>query len=122
MCPILKSCWSANIHKLSSTILVGFHGLKLWKYSDRSGFFFNSGGSFPFTVGRIEHGFNVRPDLCACDNKVKPTKYLGQIYTDSLVHDKRAMELLIDVIGKVGTVFLQLKKKRMNQMNCWSKL
>ncbi len=39
--------------------------------------------------------------MCACDNKVKPTKYLGQIYTDSLVHDKRAMELLIDVIGEV---------------------
>jgi aminocarboxymuconate-semialdehyde decarboxylase len=27
--------------------------------------FAHGGGSFPITVGRIEHGFNVRPDLCA---------------------------------------------------------
>ena len=32
--------------------------------------FAHGGGSFPFTIGRIEHGFNVRPDLCAIDNDV----------------------------------------------------
>ena len=63
----------------------------------------SSGGSFPFTIGRIEHGFNVRPDLCACDNKVNPRDYLGRIYTDSLVHDPRALQLLVDVIGEVST-------------------
>ena len=62
-----------------------------------------SGGSFPFTIGRIEHGFNVRPDLCACDNNVNPRKYLGQIYTDSLVHDPAALKLLVDVIGEVSS-------------------
>ncbi|XP_050418327.2 2-amino-3-carboxymuconate-6-semialdehyde decarboxylase isoform X1 [Patella vulgata] len=62
--------------------------------------FAHGGGAFPFTVGRIEHGFNVRPDLCATDNNISPRQYLGQIYTDSLVHDKRALELLTDVIGK----------------------
>jgi aminocarboxymuconate-semialdehyde decarboxylase len=25
----------------------------------------HAGGSFPYTMGRIEHGYNVRPDLCA---------------------------------------------------------
>ncbi|BFZ02170.1 hypothetical protein BsWGS_05209 [Bradybaena similaris] len=58
------------------------------------------GGSFPFTVGRIEHGFNVRPDLCATENSVNPRNYLGMIYTDSLVHDADAMKLLVNVIGK----------------------
>lgn len=62
---------------------------------------FSLGGSFPFTIGRIEHGFQVRPDLCAVDNKVNPRKYLGSFYTDSLVHDPIALKLLIDVIGKV---------------------
>jgi aminocarboxymuconate-semialdehyde decarboxylase len=33
--------------------------------------FAHGGGSFPLTIGRIEHGFNVRPDLCAIDNKDK---------------------------------------------------
>ncbi|TMS06571.1 Cyclin-T2 [Larimichthys crocea] len=55
---------------------------------------------FPFTVGRIEHGHQVRPDLCAVDNNISPRKYLGSFYTDSLVHDPIALKLLLDVIGK----------------------
>ncbi|XP_077176348.1 2-amino-3-carboxymuconate-6-semialdehyde decarboxylase isoform X2 [Paroedura picta] len=62
--------------------------------------FAHGGGSFPFTLGRISHGFKVRPDLCALDNKIDPKKYLGSFYTDSLVHDPHALKLLIDVIGK----------------------
>lgn len=34
--------------------------------------FAHGGGAFPFTIGRIEHGFNVRPDLCAVENNVNP--------------------------------------------------
>ncbi|KAK2850435.1 hypothetical protein Q7C36_009218 [Tachysurus vachellii] len=62
--------------------------------------FAHGGGAFPYTVGRIEHGFNVRPDLCATDNKNNPRKYLGSFYTDSLVHDSLALQLLVNVIGK----------------------
>ena len=61
-----------------------------------------AGGSFPFTVGRISHGFSMRPDLCAQDNPTNPKKYLGSFYTDSLVHDPLALKLLTDVIGKVS--------------------
>ncbi|XP_075037060.1 2-amino-3-carboxymuconate-6-semialdehyde decarboxylase [Mixophyes fleayi] len=62
--------------------------------------FAHGGGAFPFTVARINHGFNVRPDLCAVDNQEAPQKYLGSFYTDSLVHDPRALKLLVDVIGQ----------------------
>ncbi|XP_013402157.1 2-amino-3-carboxymuconate-6-semialdehyde decarboxylase, partial [Lingula anatina] len=62
--------------------------------------FAHGGGAFPYTIGRIEHGFNVRPDLCATENSVNPRKYLGQIYTDSLCHDPLALKLLVDVMGK----------------------
>ncbi|KAF3842900.1 hypothetical protein F7725_001749 [Dissostichus mawsoni] len=62
--------------------------------------FAHGGGSFPFTIGRIEHGHKVRPDLCAVDNDISPRKYLGSFYTDSLVHDPIALKLLTDVIGK----------------------
>uniref|UniRef100_A0A665VIR3 2-amino-3-carboxymuconate-6-semialdehyde decarboxylase n=1 Tax=Echeneis naucrates TaxID=173247 RepID=A0A665VIR3_ECHNA len=62
--------------------------------------FAHGGGSFPFTVGRIDHGHIVRPDLCAVDNKISPRKYLGSFYTDSLVHDTSALKLLVDVIGR----------------------
>lgn len=34
--------------------------------------FAHGGGAFPYTIGRIEHGFNVRPDLCATENTVNP--------------------------------------------------
>lgn len=61
-----------------------------------------TGGSFPFTIGRIEHGHRVRPDLCAVDNTISPRKYLGSFYTDSLVHDPIALKLLIEIIGKVS--------------------
>ena len=30
------------------------------------------GGSFPYTIGRIAHGFDVRPDLCGVENNVSP--------------------------------------------------
>jgi len=62
--------------------------------------FAHGGGSFPFTIGRIEHGFNVRPDLCAIDNNVNPREYLGKFWIDSLVHDPKALNYIIDVIGK----------------------
>ncbi len=32
--------------------------------------FAHGGGSFPGTIGRIEHGFNVRPDLCASRTQI----------------------------------------------------
>ncbi len=61
--------------------------------------FAHGGGSFPFTLGRIEHGFESRPDLCAIDNKKAPSKYLGHFYLDSLVHDEKALRYLLDLVG-----------------------
>lgn len=61
--------------------------------------FSHGGGSFPFTIGRIEHGFNVRPDLVATDNKVNPRNYLGKFYLDSLVHDRTALKYLTELMG-----------------------
>lgn len=61
--------------------------------------FSHGGGSFPFTIGRIEHGFNVRPDLVAVDNNVNPRDYLGKFYLDSLVHDEMALKYLVDLVG-----------------------
>ncbi len=61
--------------------------------------FAHGGGSFPATVGRIEHGFNVRPDLCAVDNDVNPKEYLGKFYLDSLLHDEAMLDYVVDLIG-----------------------
>ena len=62
--------------------------------------FAHGGGSFPATIGRIEHGFNVRPDLCAIDNKVNPRDYLGNFYLDSLVHEPKMLDFIVDLMGE----------------------
>jgi aminocarboxymuconate-semialdehyde decarboxylase len=61
--------------------------------------FAHGGGAFPGTIGRIEHGFRVRPDLCAVSNDRPPRSYLGRFYLDSLVHDAAALRYLIDLAG-----------------------
>lgn len=61
--------------------------------------FAHGGGSFPFTIGRIQHGFDVRPDLVAIDNKIPPADYLGRFWLDSLVHDPQALQYLLNVAG-----------------------
>lgn len=61
--------------------------------------FAHGGGSFPATLGRIEHGFNCRPDLVAIDNNVNPREYIGKFYIDSLVHDPKTLDYVIDLFG-----------------------
>jgi aminocarboxymuconate-semialdehyde decarboxylase len=61
--------------------------------------FAHGGGSFPLTIGRIEHGFNVRPDLCAIDNAVNPRDYIGKFWIDALVHDPKALDFVIEIMG-----------------------
>ena len=61
--------------------------------------FAHGGGSFPFTIGRIEHGFNVRPDLVAIDNPINPRNYLDKFWLDSLVHDENALHYLLNLMG-----------------------
>ena len=61
--------------------------------------FAHGGGSFPATLGRIEHGFRVRPDLCAVDNPKNPREYVSRIFVDSLVHDPDALRYLLQLFG-----------------------
>ena len=48
----------------------------------------------------MQHGYRVRPDLCATDCAVSPREFLGKIWTDSLVHDDAALRLLVEVVGE----------------------
>lgn len=61
--------------------------------------FAHGGGSFPSTIGRIEHGFACRPDLVAIDNNVNPRNYIGKFYLDSLVHEPKMLEFIIELFG-----------------------
>ncbi len=61
--------------------------------------FAHGGGAFPATIGRIDHGFSVRPDLCAVDNDKLPSTYLGKFWVDSLLHDRTALSYIISKVG-----------------------
>ena len=61
--------------------------------------FAHGGGSFPYTIGRIQHGYDCRPDLVAIDNPFPPKNYLGKFYLDSLVHDEKMLNYLVDLVG-----------------------
>lgn len=61
--------------------------------------FAHGGGSFPATFGRIQHGFECRPDLTAIDNPKPPASYLGKFYLDSLVHDADMLRFIIKRMG-----------------------
>ena len=62
--------------------------------------FAHAGGSFIPTLGRIEHGFNCRPDLVALDNNVAPSHYLNKFWIDSATHDS---DLLRYIMTKQST-------------------
>ncbi len=62
--------------------------------------FAHGGGAFPGTLGRIQHGFDCRPDLVAVDNPVPPRAYLGRFWVDSLVHDPDMLRFIVKLFGE----------------------
>lgn len=67
--------------------------------------FSHAGGSFLPTLGRIEHGFNCRPDLVAIDNKVNPRDYLGKFWVDSVTHDIDLLKYILKLQGSEKVCF-----------------
>lgn len=77
---------------LMGGVLERFPGLKFA--------FAHGGGSFPGTLGRISHGFEVRPDLCQTETTTPPAEFVKELYFDSLVHDAKTLEFLLDIVGE----------------------
>lgn len=61
--------------------------------------FAHAGGSFLPTIGRVEHGYNCRPDLVAIDNPVPPSQYLGRFWVDCITHDARMLHYILETAG-----------------------
>jgi aminocarboxymuconate-semialdehyde decarboxylase len=61
--------------------------------------FAHAGGSFLPTIGRIQHGFDCRPDLVAIDNPINPKNYLGKFWVDSVTHDSLMLEYVLKLQG-----------------------
>lgn len=61
--------------------------------------FSHAGGSFLPTLGRIEHGYNCRPDLVAIHNNVNPRQYVGDFWVDSITHDPKLLDYILSMQG-----------------------
>jgi aminocarboxymuconate-semialdehyde decarboxylase len=61
--------------------------------------FAHAGGSFLPTIGRVEHGFNCRPDLVAVDNPTNPRDYIGKFWVDCITHDPMLLEYILKLQG-----------------------
>lgn len=59
----------------------------------------HAGGTLPYTIGRIEHGYNTRPDLCAANINRSPREFLRSFYYDSATHDPQPLRYLLDLVG-----------------------
>ena len=61
--------------------------------------FSHAGGSFLPTIGRVEHGFNCRPDLVAIHNNINPRSYIGDFWVDCITHDPMLLEYILKLQG-----------------------
>lgn len=69
------------------------------KFPDLRVNFCHASGSFLSTIGRIEHGFNSRPDLVACDNLKNPREYCGHFWVDCITHDQDMLHYVLKMQG-----------------------
>jgi len=61
--------------------------------------FAHGGGAFPGIIGRLDHGFNVRPDIVATAISRNPREYIGHFFVDSLVHEPEMLRYMIGLFG-----------------------
>ena len=61
--------------------------------------FCHASGSFLATLGRVDHGFNCRPDLVAIDNPNNPRDYCGRFWVDCITHDPEILRYILKIKG-----------------------
>lgn len=57
----------------------------------------HGGGYLPSYFGRLDHGYQVRPETQTCSKK--PSEYLKQIWFDSVVYEPEILSHILDVVG-----------------------
>jgi aminocarboxymuconate-semialdehyde decarboxylase len=60
--------------------------------------FAHGGGAFAFTLGRVDHGWNVMPDGRAAIPR-PPSEYARRFWVDSLTHSPAALRFVVDTFG-----------------------
>jgi aminocarboxymuconate-semialdehyde decarboxylase len=58
----------------------------------------HAGGIIPYTRGRLDHGYRVRPE-CRSAIPKPPSAYLKRVYFDTIAHDRDALAYLVRWAG-----------------------
>ena len=59
----------------------------------------HAGGVFPYVVGRLQHGHEVRPEMAHRDRDKGPMEYIRRFHYDTVSHSGKALAYLIDLVG-----------------------
>jgi aminocarboxymuconate-semialdehyde decarboxylase len=57
----------------------------------------HGGGHFPYQVGRLDHGYRVRPEAKGCAHP--PSHYVRRFHYDTLTHSTASARFLIEQVG-----------------------
>ena len=100
--PWLVGMPAENSRAISSMIFGGIFD----KFPNLKVVFAHGGGSFCGTISRINHGYNVRPDLCAQNCSHEPLYYCknNKIFVDSLVHSDKDLNNIINLFGENNVI------------------
>jgi len=77
-------------HMIFSGMLEDYPGLKI--------VLAHAGGVLPYLRGRLEHGYEMRPEPKRCISK-PPSEYLGMFYYDIITHFAPTLQYLVDLVG-----------------------
>jgi aminocarboxymuconate-semialdehyde decarboxylase len=58
----------------------------------------HGGGQAPYIAGRIDRGWRIHESVRQAIPR-PPSSYLGQLYYDTILHDARALDYLVNVVG-----------------------
>lgn len=64
----------------------------------------HGGGYMPYKIGRLDRGYDVRPESSAMSDR-RPSGWLDHVYYDTLTHNAKALRFLIDLAGADRVMF-----------------
>lgn len=59
----------------------------------------HAGGVFPYVVGRLQRGHDMRPEMAHRDRDAGPEKYIRRFHYDTVSHSDKALAYLVDLVG-----------------------
>lgn len=63
----------------------------------------HGGGYFPYQIGRLDHGWRVRPEAAGC--AMQPSLYLFRFWYDTVTHAPVPLRFLTDMVGADRVLF-----------------